>query len=119
MLNLHILAVFVWGVLIISLAKSVNCKENSKILAILSLIAMVFVLYIGTKLMLAFPQIAKSGKWIHIKLSIDIIAMLLNIYLALIVLKNKQLSFIKSQAFFWITIVMFILMYYFTLFKPF
>ncbi|ACM92745.1 hypothetical protein NAMH_0654 [Nautilia profundicola AmH] len=119
LLYLHMLFVFGWAVFMVSLAKSVACKENSKILAVLSLIFMLLVLYIGTKLMLAFPQVAKSGLWIHTKLSIDILAMLLNIYLAFIAFKNKTLSNTLSHVIYWTSVIMFAAMYYLTLFRPF
>ncbi|GAB6074726.1 hypothetical protein [Nautilia lithotrophica] len=119
LLYLHMLLVFGWAVFMVSLVKSVECRENSKILGLLSLILMLSVLFVGTKLMLAFPQVAKSGLWIHTKLSIDILAMLLNIYLAFVVFKNKNISIKLARIIYWISIIMFGSMYYLTLFKPF
>jgi len=114
----HMIAVFGWGVFMTSLAKSLKC-EKSKTLAALSLLFMLLVLAIGTKMMLMFPQVAKSGLWIHTKLSIDILAMLLNIYMAVSVLRNKQLSPKSADIYYWISVIMFFAMYVLTLFKPF
>ena len=119
LLNMHMMFVFCWAVFMVSLAKSVECGENSKILTFFSLIFMLLVLFVGIKLMLAFPQVAKSGLWIHTKLSIDILAMFLNLYLAFIVFKKKAVSKKLFQIIYWISIVMFGSMYYLTLFKPF
>jgi len=115
----HMLLVFFWAVFMISLAKSIACRENSKILAVLSLIFMFSVLFVGTKLMLLFPQVAKSGMWIHVKLSIDIIEMLVNIYMAYVVFKKKEISSKKAQTLYWSTVLLFAAMYSLTLFKPF
>jgi len=119
LLYLHMLLVFAWAVFMVSLAKSLQCGENSKVSAVLSLLFMVAVLFVGTKLMLAFPNVAKSGLWIHTKLSIDILAMLVNIYLAVLVFKNKTVSPKTGSVFYWATVIMFMAMYYLTLFKPF
>jgi uncharacterized membrane protein SirB2 len=80
---------------------------------------MLLVLFSGTKLMLAFPQVAKSGIWIHTKLSIDIFAMFVNVYLAFIVFKNKHISYKLSQIIYWLSVIMFVAMYSLTLFRPF
>jgi len=119
LIYLHMLLVFGWAVFMVSLAKSVESRENSKILALISLFFMFSVLFVGTKLMLVFPQVAKSGLWIHTKLSIDILAMLLNIYLVYVVFKNKKISVKVSKTIYWTTVAMFMGMYYLTLFKPF
>jgi len=76
-------------------------------------------LFVGTKLMLLFPSVVKSGMWIHVKLSIDILAMLVNIYLVYIVLKNKTISQKLSSILYWAVVLMFLMMYGLTLFKPF
>jgi uncharacterized membrane protein len=103
----------------VSLAKSVGCKENSKTLALISLLFMLLVLYLGVKLMLAMPGVSKNGNWLHVKLSIDILAMVTNIYLAYLSFKNKRISPVFSQILFWGSAGMFIAMYYITLFRPF
>ena len=119
LVNLHIMAVFCWAVFLISLVQSIKCNQNSKFLAILSIIFMLSVLFIGTKLMLLFPEVAKSGMWIHLKLSIDILTMFVNIYLVYIVLKNKTISQKLSSILYWAVVLMFLMMYGLTLFKPF
>jgi putative membrane protein len=117
LLLLHMLLVFMWGCSFLALIKSVQLKEYSKILAVLSIVFMLSVLFVGTKLMLMFPNVAKSGMWIHIKLSIDILAMLVNIYVAYLAFKKKEKKLLNIL--FWITLIMFAAMYYLTLYKPF
>jgi len=119
LMYLHMLFVFCWAVFMVSLAKTLECGENSKILALLSIVFMLAVLFVGTKLMLTFPDIVKSGQWIHIKLLIDIFAMLLNIYMAFVVFKKKNVSKKLSSIIYWISVAMFGIMYYLTLYKPF
>jgi putative membrane protein len=117
--NLHLLVVFCWAVFLVSLAQSLMYNQYSKLLASLSFIFMLSVLFIGTKLMLLFPSVAKSGMWIHIKLLIDILAMLVNIYLVFVVFKNKTISQKFARIIYLGVIVMFLVMYVLTLFKPF
>jgi len=119
LLYVHMIAVFLWAVFMTSLAWGFVCSHKSKLMAVLSMVFMLAVLGIGTKLMLDFPQVAKSGKWIHIKLSIDILAMILNAYMAFVTFKNKTLSKTFSYLLYFSSVGMFVLMYYFTLFKPF
>jgi len=119
LISLHIIAVFCWAVFLVSLVQSLRCNQSSRFLAVLSVIFMLSVLFIGTKLMLLFPSVAKSGMWIHVKLSIDILAMLVNIYLVYVVFKNKTISQKLSDIIFWIIIIIFTVMYALTLFKPF
>jgi len=117
LLNLHMIFVFLWAVFLISFVKSLECK-SSKFLAVLSLIFMFLVLGVGTKIMLMFPEITKSGKWFHIKLAFAILAMVINIYFVYAAFKNKKLSKKFTEVIYWLLIVIFILMYYLTLFKP-
>ena len=119
LIAVHMMAVFCWAVFLVSLSESIICNKNSKVLAVLSLVFMFIVLFVGTKLMLLFPSVAKSGMWIHIKLSIDILAMLVNIYLAYVVFRKKTLSLKTANIIFWVIIIMFTVMYALTLFKPF
>ena len=119
LMNLHMMAVFCWAVFLVSLVQSLRCSQYSKLLAVLSLVFMLIVLFVGTKLMLLFPSVVKSGMWIHVKLSIDILAMLVNIYLVYIVLKNKAISQKLSSILYWAVVLMFLMMYGLTLFKPF
>jgi len=114
----HMIAVFGWALFLTSLILSLN-KKNSKVFAVLSLVFMFSVLFIGTKLMLMMPGIAKSGMWIHVKLSIDIAAMLLNVYLAVKVFKGAQIGEKAAGVFYWLNVGMFFAMYVLTLFRPF
>ena len=119
LISIHILAVFCWAVFFVSLSESIKCNKNAKILAIFSFICMLIVLLVGTKLMLLFPSIVKSGIWIHIKLFIDILLMLINIYLIFIVFRKKTISIKIANIIFWFIIIMFLVMYGLTLFRPF
>ena len=119
LLNLHMMVVFCWAVFLVSLVQSLRCNQFSRILAVLSLVFMLSVLFVGTKLMLLFPSVAKSGMWIHVKLSIDILAMLVNIYIVYVVFKNKPISQKLSDILYWVVVLMFLMMYGLTLFKPF
>ena len=119
LIAVHMFVVFCWAVFLVSLSESIICNKNSKVLAVFSLVFMFMVLFVGTKLMLLFPSVAKSGMWIHVKLSIDILAMLVNIYLVYIVLKNKTISQKLSSILYWAVVLMFLMMYGLTLFKPF
>ena len=119
LLNLHMMVVFCWAVFLVSSVQSLRCNQFSRFLAVLSVIFMLSVLFIGTKLMLLFPSVAKSGMWIHVKLSIDILAMLVNIYLVYVVFKNKTISQKLSDILYWAIVLMFLIMYGLTLFKPF
>jgi putative membrane protein len=111
--------VFCWAVFMVSLAKSVICGENAKIPALLSVFFMLAVLYVGTRMMLMMPQITKSGIWLHVKLSFDILVMIENVYLVYVSLKSKPVNKKIAEFIYWSSIGMFAAMYYLTLFRPF
>jgi putative membrane protein len=119
LISIHMLLVFCWAVFMVSLAKSLSCGEKSRLLAVLSLFFMFAVLFIGTEIMLMMPQITKSGMWLHVKLSFDILVMLENIYLAVIAFKSKPVNNKIVSFIYWSSILMFIAMYYLTMFRPF
>jgi putative membrane protein len=101
-------------------ARNLACEfRDTKILVSLSFVMMLVVLAIGTKIMLLMPKVAKSGMWLHVKLSFDIIAMAINTYFLFLAIKNKKLSQKSSVLFYWGIVVMFLIMLLLTLFKPF
>jgi len=118
LLAMHMILAFCWGIFLITLLQSLSCAKRSKLLAFLSSVCMLAVLGVGTKIMLMIPSVAKSGNWIHIKLLVDIFAMIINLYALYVTLKGNINQKLFSVLF-WVTILMFISMYYLTLYKPF
>jgi len=80
---------------------------------------MLIVLGVGTKLMLLNPAVAKSGAWLHVKLSFDILLMIENIYLLYVLFKSKKLSDKVYEILYWGSYLSFILMIALTMFRPF
>ncbi len=118
--GLHLLSVVSWVLFLLLLIKAVqNDTKDKVVFAFLSLFFMVLVLYFGVKLMLLNPSVAKNGNWLHVKLSFDILMMLLNVYLVFAVFKKKLLSSKFLEIIFWVSYVIFMIMIYLTMFRPF
>jgi len=118
--GLHLLAVVSWVVFLLLLVKAVeNDTPDKFIFSVLSLFFMFLVLYLGVRLMLLNPAVAKSGGWLHVKLSFDIVMMLFNIYLVYVVFKNKSVSSKFLEIAFWLSYIIFMFMLYLTMFRPF
>ena len=118
--GLHLLVVFSWAIFLLQFIKSLeNDLKGKYIFGILSVIMMLIVLGVGTKLMLLNPTIAKSGAWLHVKLSFDILLMIENLYLLYVLFKNKTLSDKIYEILYWGSYVSFILMIALTMFRPF
>ncbi|WP_457560235.1 hypothetical protein [Caminibacter sp.] len=118
--GLHLLAVVSWVVFLLMLIKSVeNNTADRYVFVVLSLFFMVLVLYFGVRLMLLNPAVAKSGGWLHVKLSFDILLMIYNLYLAYVVFRNKNISAKFLEISFWICYLIFMFMLYLTMFRPF
>ena len=118
--GLHLLVVFSWAIFLLQFIKSLENNLGDKyIFGILSVIMMLIVLGVGTKLMLLNPTIAKSGAWLHVKLSFDILLMIENLYLLYVLFKNKILSDKIYEILYWGSYVSFILMIALTMFRPF
>jgi putative membrane protein len=118
--GLHLLVVFSWAIFLLQFIKSLENNLGDKyIFGILSVIMMLIVLGVGTKLMLLNPTIAKSGAWLHVKLSFDILLMIENLYLLYVLFKNKTLSDKIYEILYWGSYVSFILMIALTMFRPF
>jgi putative membrane protein len=118
--GLHLIAAVSWMVFLLLLIKSVQNNTADKfIFSIVSLFFMVLVLYFGVRLMLLNPNVAKSGGWLHVKLSFDILLMIFNVYLAYVVFRRKSVSSKFLEISFWLTYLIFVFMLYLTMFRPF
>jgi len=115
----HLLLVISWAIFLLQLIKAIqNNTKDVFIFAVLSLFFMVAVLGAGTKMMLLNPSVTKSGSWLHVKLSFDILLMLENVYLAFVAFKNKNVSEKVLEIMFWLSYMAFMLMVFLTMFKP-
>ena len=112
----HMIVVFLWAVFLISFILSFWFKKYEKIFAILSFIFMVLVFYTGIELMHMFPNIAKSGMWIHIKLIFMLIVMGINLYL---IFKFFKKAFVNVLLYYTFSVLSFFAMYILVFFKPF
>jgi putative membrane protein len=118
--GLHLMAVVSWIVFLLLLIKAIQNESADKyIFSFTSLFFMVLVLYFGVRLMLLNPSAAKSGGWLHVKLSFDILLMIYNVYLVYAVFKNKTISSKFLEISFWLTYLIFMFMIYLTMFRPF
>ena len=107
---------FLWAVFLISFILSFWFKKYVKIFAILSSVFMALVFYTGIKLMHLFPNIAKSGMWIHIKLSLVLIVMAINLYLLFKFFKKSNINVLLHYSF---SLFFFFIMYILAFFKLF
>jgi len=114
---IHMLVVFLWAIFLVSFILSFWFKKYEKVFAVLSAIFIVLVFYTGIKLMYMFPNIVKSGMWIHIKLTIVLLVMGINLYLIFKFLKKDMVNNVLLCYF--ITVLSFVVMYVLVFFKPF
>ena len=118
--GLHLIAVFSWAVFLLQFIKSYqNDLDDKYIFGFLSLFMMFVVLFVGTKLMLLNSSVTKSGNWLHVKLSFDILLMIENITLLAFVFKHKTLSKKILEILYWLSYVAFVLMVALSVFRPF
>jgi len=117
----HLLLAFSWAIFLLTFIKTMQNGDilESKIFGILSLITMIAILIIGTKMMLLDHSIIKSGKWIHLKLSLDIVLMGETIFLLNLLRKGKQVSKKCGNIIYIFTYLSFMTMIFLTLTKPF
>jgi len=113
---IHMILVFLWAVFLISFVLSFCFKKYEKVFLALSSIFMVLVFYTGVKLMHLFPGIAKSGMWIHIKLTFVLVVMIVNLYL---IFKFLKKAYVNVMLYYFFIILFFFIMYILTFFKPF
>jgi len=119
--GLHLIAGISWMIFLLGFIKSFqsNKKVDKIIFNFLSLFFMLIVLFLGVKVILLNPIVAKSGGWLHTKLSFVIVLMLENIYLSMKFFKKKSISSKLSEILFWLSYVIFVIILYLSIFKPF
>jgi len=118
--GIHFLVVMSWAIFLLSFIKSLqNDLRDKYLFGILSVIFMLAVLLVGTKMMLLNPSVAKSGLWIHTKLSIDIILMIENIFLLIVLFKKKIFSDKFYIIIYWFSYFAFMAMAGLSMFRPF
>jgi len=117
----HLLLAFLWAVFLLNFIKAMQNQNltDSKIFGILSVISMIAILIVGTKMMLNDHSIIKSGKWIHTKLSFDIILMIENLFLLNLLRKNKFVSNKCGNIMFYFSLISFLIMITLTMLRPF
>jgi len=117
----HLLLAFVWAIFLLTFIKSMQNKNltESKVFGILSLISMIAILIVGTTMMLNDHSIIKSGKWIHVKLSLDIILMLENLFLLKILKEGKFVSSKCGNIMYIFSLTSFLIMIVLTMLRPF
>lgn len=113
---IHMLVVFLWAIFLVSFILSFWFKKYEKVFAVLSSVFIVLVFYTGIKLMYMFPNIVKSGMWIHIKLTIVLLVMGINLYL---IFKFLKKSGINVLLWYFLTVLSFVVMYVLAFFKLF
>lgn len=117
----HLILAFCWAIFLLTFIKSMQNKNltDSKIFGILSVIIMIAVLIVGTKMMLSDHSIIKSGKWIHVKLSLDIILMLENLFLLKLLKQGKFVSSKCGNIMYYFSLFAFLSMITLTMLRPF
>jgi uncharacterized membrane protein len=117
----HLLLAFSWAIFLLTFIKSMQNQDiiESKIFAFLSILSMISILIIGTKMMLMNHSIIQSGKWIHFKLSLDIILMLENIFLVILLIKHKSITKKYANVMYIFSFISFMVMILLTLTRPF
>jgi len=118
---IHLLLAFCWAIFLLTFIKSMQNKNitDSKIFGILSVVSMIAILIVGTKLMLDNHAIIKSGKWIHVKLSLDIILMLENLFLLKLLKQGKFVSSKCGNIMYYFSLLSFLTMIILTMLRPF
>jgi uncharacterized membrane protein len=117
----HLLLAFLWAIFLLTFIKSMQNQNltESKLFGILSIITMIVILIVGTKMMLNDHSIIKSGKWIHVKLSLDIILMLENLFLLKILKQGKFVSSKCGNIMYFFSLFAFLSMIILTMLRPF
>ena len=110
----HMLLVSLWAIFLISFVLSFWFKKYEKVFAVLSFVFMALVFYTGIKLMYLFPGISKSGMWIHIKMSVVLVVIGINLYLIFKFLKKASINVLLHYAF---SILSFFIIYILAFFK--
>ena len=118
--GIHFLVVMSWAIFLLEFIKTLqNNLKDKYLFGILSIIFMFIVLFVGTKLILLNPSVSKSGMWLHIKLSIDILLMIENVFLVIVLFKNKAFSDKFYISIYWLSYLAFMAMAGLSMFRPF
>jgi len=118
--GIHFLVVMSWAIFLLEFIKTLqNNLKDKYLFGILSIIFMFIVLFVGTKLILLNPSVSKSGMWLHIKLSIDILLMIENVFLVTVLFKNKTFSDKFYISIYWLSYLAFMAMAGLSMFRPF
>ena len=117
----HLALAFGWAMFLLTFIKTMQFKDikESKIFGLLSFIFMLLVMMVGVKIMLSNHSIIKSGYWIHLKLSIDILLMLETLFLLNLLRVGKFISAKCGNIMYISTFIGFILMIFLTMLRPF
>jgi hypothetical protein len=117
----HLALAFGWAMFLLTFIKTMQFKDikESKIFGFLSFIFMLVVMMVGVKIMLSNHSIIKSGYWIHLKLSIDILLMLETIFLLNLLRVGKFISAKCGNIMYIFTFFGFIFMIFLTMLRPF
>ena len=118
--GIHFLVVMSWAIFLLEFIKTLqNNLKDKYLFGILSIIFMFIVLFVGTKLILLNPSVSKSGIWLHLKLSIDILLMIENVFLLIVLFKKKTFSAKFYIIMYWFSYLAFISMAGLSMFRPF
>ena len=117
-LGFHVIAGVSWMVFLLSFIRSFESKSRV-IFNVLSLISMIVLLLLGIRLILLNPSVAKSGGWLHTKLSFVIILMLENLYLSFLSFKKKNLSKFVLEVMYWFSYILLVVILALSFFRPF
>ena len=119
--NLHLLVVVSWMLFLLQFIKAVEYKKDIEgyIFGFLSLFFMIIVLFIGIKMILMNSEVAKSGGWLHLKLTLVILLIIENIFFLFKFLKKKSISIKFAEILYWINYMFFMIILALSMFKPF
>ena len=119
--NLHLLVVVSWMLFLLQFIKAVEYKRDVEgyIFGFLSLFFMIIVLFIGTKMILMNPDVAKSGAWLHTKLSFVIVLMIENLFFLYKFFKKKSVSVKFAEISYWVSYMFFMFIFALSMFRPF
>ncbi len=95
-----------------------NIKDEY-IFGFLSLFFMIAVLFIGIKMILMNTGVAKSGGWLHFKLSLVVLLMIENIFFLFKFLKKKEIPVKFTEISYWLSFIFFIIILLLSMFRPF
>ncbi|WP_024792005.1 hypothetical protein [Lebetimonas sp. JS170] len=116
--GMHIIFFFSYGVFFLQFIKSLqNDLKDKFFFGVLSLVFMLLVLFDGTKLILLNPAAAKTGVWLHVKLTFFIAVMIENIILFYFLIKKKKFTYNSYNILYWINYFVFIIMIVLAVFK--